>query len=32
MLQNTNLTALSKRETNGSKKIRFLALAHFKTD
>jgi transposase len=29
MLQNTNFIALAKRETNGRKRIRFLALAHF---
>lgn len=29
MLQTTNFTALAKREPNGRKRIRFLALAHF---
>ena len=29
MLQNTNFTVLAKHETNGRKRIRFLALAHF---
>jgi len=29
MLQNTNFTALAKRENNDRKRIRFLALADF---